>query len=100
MNKIVKEIDIDGNGFIDYTEFLKANLDSNKLYSDQNLQMAFGVFDVDGSGKISVAELRGLLENGKQSDDEVWTNIIKSIDANGDGEIDFKEFYTLMRQKK
>ena len=94
---ILKEVDTDNSGFIDYTEFLKANLDSNKLYSDQNLQMAFGVFDVDGSGKISVAELRGLLENGKQSDDEVWTNIIKSIDANGDGEIDLEEFKNIVR---
>ena len=94
---ILQEVDTDNSGFIDYTEFLKANLDSSKLFSEQNLQVAFGVFDTDGSGKISVAELRGLLENGKQSNDEVWRSIIKSIDENGDGEIDLEEFKNVVR---
>lgn len=95
--KILKQVDTDSNGFIDYTEFLKVNLDSKVLLSDEHLKIAFALFDYDGDGKISPAELKKLLEGNRESDENLWTNIVKSLDANGDGEIDLQEFKAIVR---
>ncbi len=37
--------DLDGNGTIDYNEFLAATLNRTKLLSKQNLEAAFNTFD-------------------------------------------------------
>lgn len=39
------KIDLDGNGTIDYTEFLMAAVNQKKLLTDERLQMAFEMFD-------------------------------------------------------
>ncbi|CAG9312657.1 unnamed protein product [Blepharisma stoltei] len=90
--KLMKEVDTDSNGFIDYSEFLKATLDIKKIFSAEILKAAFKMFDYDGSGKISAEELKRTLEGGKLIDDCVWDEIIKENDLNGDGEIDLEEF--------
>lgn len=99
VERIMKEVDTDRNGFIDYTEFLKASLDQRKLLSKQNLSEAFGLFDQDASGTISAQEVRKVLERGNMMQEEVWTQIIQEVDVNGDGEIDLKEFELLLMSK-
>lgn len=62
---------------------------------EENLRTAFQMFDVDNSGKIDATEVRNLLE-GEDFKDQISKDqinkIIKEVDANGDGEIDFEEF--------
>ncbi len=41
----MKSIDLDGNGSIDYNEFLAATLNRSKIMSKQNLEAAFKTFD-------------------------------------------------------
>eukprot|EP00358_Blepharisma_japonicum_P007134 CAMPEP_0202942832 /NCGR_PEP_ID=MMETSP1395-20130829/3072_1 /ASSEMBLY_ACC=CAM_ASM_000871 /TAXON_ID=5961 /ORGANISM="Blepharisma japonicum, Strain Stock R1072" /LENGTH=95 /DNA_ID=CAMNT_0049639535 /DNA_START=1073 /DNA_END=1357 /DNA_ORIENTATION=- len=95
----MKEVDTDKNGFVDYTEFLKAALNMEKVLSAENLKTAFKVFDRDGSGSISAAELRKILEGSVPSDDRVWNEIISEVDQNGDGEIDLQEFQDIILAK-
>lgn len=68
---VLRSVDTDNNGHIDYSEFLKATLDTGKLFSQRNLKAAFQKFDRDGSGKISAIELRGVLEDGLNVEDEI-----------------------------
>jgi len=68
-----------------------------KLYS------AFKMFDVDGSGKIDKKELikiLGTTDDYKNVKEDYWDNIIKEVDKNGDGEIDYNEFVSMMQNKK
>ena len=37
--------DLDGNGTIDYNEFLSATLNRSKILSKKNLEAAFSAFD-------------------------------------------------------
>jgi calcium-dependent protein kinase len=58
----MKTCDVDGSGFLDYTEFISATLNRNKLLSKEKLESAFQAFDIDGSGKIGIHELKEMME--------------------------------------
>jgi calmodulin len=59
--------------------------------------MAFAAFDLDGSGKIGIDELKQLLERDKKlADDSEWMKVILEADQDNDGEIDLVEFKDLM----
>jgi Ca2+-binding EF-hand superfamily protein len=62
VESIMKQVDADGNGYIEYTEFLSASMNQKKLLSANNLDKAFHAFDTDGSGTISVDELKAMLQ--------------------------------------
>lgn len=96
---IMSQVDTDGSGFIDYTEFIQASLSKEVMLSKENLLKAFGVFDTDGSGSITAAEIAEILSEGKVGEDAVWQGILKQVDKNGDGEIDLKEFQALLLER-
>jgi calcium-dependent protein kinase len=56
------------------------------------------MFDKDGSGLISADEIKEVLGFGKTMSEEAVNEIIKQVDENGDGEISFEEFCTMMRR--
>ncbi|CAG9322411.1 unnamed protein product [Blepharisma stoltei] len=99
VDRIMREVDTDLNGYIDYTEFLKAAIDQQKLASQANLKITFEMFDRDGSGKISAQELKEMLQGENATNSEVWNELIKTVDQNGDGEIDLKEFEDIIISK-
>lgn len=96
MDRILKMVDTDGSGEIDYSEWIIATTDKKRLLTDEKLQVAFRVFDKDGGGSISSAEIREVIGVGKNIDEKVWNEIIKEVDPNGDGEISFEEFKQMM----
>jgi len=59
--EVLKAADTDGNGTINYTEFLAATIDAATFTRDSYLRTAFYMFDTDGSGKIDATELLQLL---------------------------------------
>lgn len=54
------------------------------------------MFDKDKSGSISANEIKDVLGVGKNIDEKVWNDIVTEVDGNGDGEISFVEFKTMM----
>lgn len=44
------QADVDGNGTIDYLEFITATMHLNKMDKEDHLYSAFQHFDEDGSG--------------------------------------------------
>ena len=56
------------------------------------------MYDKDDSGSISVDEIRDTLGVGKRISIEAWNEIVKEVDANGDGEVSFEEFKQVMRK--
>lgn len=47
---LISQADVDGNGSIDYIEFISATMHRHKLERDEHLYNAFQYFDKDGSG--------------------------------------------------
>ncbi len=66
VEKIMKNVDIDKNGHIDYSEFISATIDKRKLFSKDRLKAAFAIFDKDDNGFISAQEVRHVLDHGKK----------------------------------
>lgn len=94
---LMEAADIDNNGTIDYGEFLAATVHLNKLEREENLLSAFSFFDKDGSGFITIDELtQACVEFGLG---EVHLeDMIREIDQDNDGQIDYGEFAAMMRK--
>ena len=97
VDNIMRRVDTDNNGSIDYNEFLKAGIDVKKVATADYLKSAFALFDKDGNGKISLEELKSVLQAGGE-DDIIWQEIIKRVDIDGDGEIDINEFTAIIQK--
>lgn len=68
------------------------------MLSTEKLKAAFTLFDKDGSGSISSEEVKEILCSGQNIDDQVWEEVIKEVDGDGNGEIDFEEFADMMQK--
>merc|ERR1712012_488906 len=77
---------------------LKTNMTSVDERADA--QETFNLFDKDQDGKISLDELRTAMMAicGRATEEDI-ARILKAADVNGDGEIDFEEFYTALTKK-
>lgn len=69
------------------------------MINEDKLRQAFEFFDKDGSGSISLDELKQVLGVKKRLvDDGVWNQLISEVDIDGNGEIDYKEFKIMMNK--
>src|SRR6266536_112773 len=90
LQDMINEIDADGNGKIDFPEFLTMMARKMKdADSEEEIREAFKVFDRDNNGYISAAELRHVMTSigEKLTDDEV-DEMIREADQDGDARID------------
>lgn len=100
VEQMFNAVDADKSGFIDYTEFIVATVNSEEFNSNEFLQAAFKLFDKDGSGSISGDEIKAVLGFNKTNgteDAKAIDAILKQVDENGDGDISFDEFVTMMK---
>merc|ERR1712039_119519 len=97
---IIQEIDSDKSGQIDYTEFISAALDKRQYIQRDVCWSAFCQFDKNGDGKLSMDELKLVLETEGVSsikNNRELEDLIKEVDKDGNGEIDFEEFMQMMQ---
>mmetsp|Transcript_36346 Transcript_36346/g.79299 ORF Transcript_36346/g.79299 Transcript_36346/m.79299 type:complete len:503 (-) Transcript_36346:101-1609(-) len=102
LQQIMEDVDSDGSGVIDYTEFLAATLDKRLYLQEDVCWSAFRLFDRNGDGQISQEELKHVLDNEQVESImgvQAIAQLMKEIDGNGDGLIDFQEFMTMMRNE-
>ncbi|KAG9156916.1 hypothetical protein Leryth_015509 [Lithospermum erythrorhizon] len=104
---MLREMDCDGDGFVDLDEFMKVmeidgveNQDEAVFCccKEDELMEAFLVFDADKNGVISPKELQSVLVSlgcGKCSLRQC-RRMIKSVDKDGDGFVNFEEFKCMM----
>ncbi|XWS64694.1 hypothetical protein CRYUN_Cryun05aG0025300 [Craigia yunnanensis] len=98
LQNMINEVDIDGNGTIEFGEFL--NLMARKMKeveAEDELKEAFRVFDQDQDGYISPNELRQVMIHiGEKVTDEELEQMIREADLDGDGQVNFEEFVRMM----
>ena len=110
VKRLFNRVDSDGNGRIDFEEFLKLFLlvnkgkkkDSNKEDSDEppaideerrkSLKL-MKLFDTDGDGVLSVSEWQTVLNRmGMKCTSKEAKALFRNVDSNGDGKVDLDEF--------
>ncbi|XP_013421070.1 calmodulin-A [Lingula anatina] len=96
LRDMVNEVDADGNGTIDFDEFIKM-MSKSKQSSKEELLQAFRLFDKDGNGFISAEELRNVMASlGEKLTDEEIKQMIQEADVDGDGQVNYEEFVRMM----
>lgn len=70
-------------------------------FTDKEIKDAFVSFDLDGNNFVGAAELKHLLSNvGEKVLDEDIDAMITLCDNDGDGQVSFKEFYSMVTNGK
>jgi hypothetical protein len=68
--------------------------------NEEEIREAFCMFDKDGNGYISAADLHHVMTNlGEKLTDEEVDEMIKEADSDGDGQVNYKEFVQMMTAK-
>ena len=61
---------------------------------------AFSIFDKDGDGSITGEELRAsLVSLGREPTSDELDAMVREVDTDGNGCVDFKEFLSMMERK-
>ncbi|WCJ32928.1 Calcium-dependent protein kinase [Euphorbia peplus] len=97
VKQLMEAADVDGNGTIDYLEFITATMHRHRLERDEHLYKAFQFFDKDNSGFITRDELETAMKDYGMGDDSTIKEIISEVDTDNDGRINYEEFCTMMR---
>ncbi|XP_048231076.1 probable calcium-binding protein CML23 [Ricinus communis] len=102
---MMQEFDKDGDGYIDLDEFVdfiqRGGLDGGggdaPSGGNKELKDAFDMYDIDKNGLISASELHAVMKilglKCKLSD---CTKMIRQVDQDGDGNVNFEEFKKMM----
>ena len=98
VDEIFGNIDYDNNGTISFDEFVKAAIDKKKLLTEEKLKAAFSLFDRNGDGDIEAKELKEVIGDDNTKEDNIWMQMIKEVDLDGNGVIDFEEFKAMMKK--
>ncbi|XP_060924574.1 uncharacterized protein LOC132998844 [Limanda limanda] len=98
LQDMINEVDAEGNGTIDFQEFLTMMARKMKDTDiEEEIREAFRVFDKDGNGYICASDLRQVMTNlGEKLTDEEVDEMIREADADGDGQVNFAEFVQMM----
>lgn len=80
---IIDDIDTDISGSIDYTEFLVACINKEKMLSQKMVSMAFRQFDLNGDGYITRPEFQAVM-GGIVLDQMSWNEFLLYCDSDKD----------------
>lgn len=97
VKQLMDAADVDGNGSIDYIEFITATMHRHRLERDEHLYNAFQYFDTDKSGFITRDELETAMKEHGMGEEATIREIISEVDTDNDGRINYEEFCTMMR---
>ncbi|KAM4564124.1 calcium-binding protein 2-like [Fundulus diaphanus] len=101
--EIVQQIKMRMGGlmdFEDFTELMAPRLmgETTNMMGLKELQSAFLQFDLDGDGKINQEEMKEAMKTllGEKLKKGELEEILKELDVNADGNIDFEEFVMML----
>nr|GMD53158.1 probable calcium-binding protein CML18 [Ipomoea batatas] len=97
LETLIQKADKNNNGLVEFSEFVALVapelLPAKSPYTEKQLKQMFRMFDRDGNGFITAAELaHSMAKLGHALTAEELTGMIREADTDGDGRISFQEF--------
>lgn len=102
LRQMIREIDQDGNGLIDFDEFtyLMTKVKKDVEDTSSELKDVFHQFDVNGDGYITVDDLKAVMAKVKEkATDAEIQQMIRIADKKGKGKVDLKSFLEFVGKK-
>ncbi|CAM8961699.1 hypothetical protein QQ045_004050 [Rhodiola kirilowii] len=95
---LMEAADLDGDGSLNYGEFVAVSVHLRKMANDEHLHKAFAFFDRNESGYIEIEELQEALADDIVTNiQEVIYGIMQDVDTDKDGRISYEEFAAMMK---
>ncbi|KAM7366105.1 hypothetical protein PAMP_015573 [Pampus punctatissimus] len=101
--EIVQQIKMRMGGLMDFEDFIelmgpRMMGETADMLGLKELQSAFVQFDLDGNGKINQEEMKEAVKSmlGEKLKKGELEEILKELDVNADGDIDFEEFVMML----
>ncbi|RVE60712.1 hypothetical protein OJAV_G00183380 [Oryzias javanicus] len=101
--EIVQQIKMRMGGLMDFDDFIelmgpRMMGETTDMLGLKEVQSAFSQFDQDGDGKINQDEMKEALKSllGEKLKKGEQEEILKELDVNADGNIDFEEFVMML----
>nr|XP_009388414.1 PREDICTED: probable calcium-binding protein CML11 [Musa acuminata subsp. malaccensis] len=97
LDALIQRADTNANGLVEFSEFVvlvsPELVAAKSPYTEEQLLRLFKMFDRDGDGYITAAELvHSMAKLGHALTATELTGMIKEADTDGDGRISFQEF--------
>ncbi|XP_022735490.1 probable calcium-binding protein CML27 [Durio zibethinus] len=98
LKRAMEDIDTDKDGFINLSEFSSlCRSSSDAVTAASELRDAFDLYDQDKNGLISASELHLVLNRlGMTCSVDDCVRMIRSVDSDRDGNVNFEEFKKMM----
>ena len=95
--EVIKSCDMNGNGVIDFQEFISACLNRKVLVDQNDVRKAFQIIDANKDGKVTKQDFEQLFNShkkygGRNMDCKLWEELLMEADKDGDGVITFDDF--------
>ncbi|CAH9128609.1 unnamed protein product [Cuscuta epithymum] len=99
---LLEAADVDGDGNLNYGEFVAVSVHLRRMANDEHLHKAFSFFDRNRSGYIEIDELRIALSDedygcDDNNNEEIIIAVMHDVDTNKDGRISYEEFASMMK---
>ncbi|XP_056091659.1 calcium-binding protein 2 [Rhinichthys klamathensis goyatoka] len=101
--EIIQQIKMRLGGLMDFDDFCelmgpRMMVETADMLGLKEIKSSFHQFDTDGDGKISLDEMKEAMKNllGEKLKKGELEEIIKELDLNGDGTVDFDEFVMML----
>ena len=101
IRQMIADLDKDESGAIEFDEFcdlMKGRISGRD--SREEIMKVFELFTDENSKFITFRNLKRVVQDlGEKLNDDEMMEMIEEADRNGDGKIDFEEFYRVMKKR-
>ena len=92
IQRIIKALDVDKNGKIEYQEYIQGLCDKNALYNIYNLKNIFAIIDNDDKGYITSEDIKNFVFPNMTVNDEAIAEYLKQFGMKIDDKLKFDDF--------
>ncbi|EFP07995.1 hypothetical protein CRE_14767 [Caenorhabditis remanei] len=99
IDNVIKEVDADGNGEIDFEEFcacMKKSQNIVKSTNEELIRECFEIFDQDRNGIITENEFKYIAKEFGDFDDELAEKVFRELDVSANGHLSADQFATIV----